>query len=281
MAKDAKTMKKTFLLIVFIITTACNNNVKRNAAVSSFDNKIDSVLLYLAKKYEIPYKLYTKDSTYKSICDSTHLQKSFPLFKKVFYKDLDLTFEFRQSADCHELLEIILCYNDSILTGIPIWDNYYYFRYKSDTTKYCTKLSFEKELNNAFAMYLKHGTHQINRQIPPEFYPALFVRAIMDNLTKFYCREIIPELGDFVAIKKRTKEKISDSSFTDNECMKNALLNIDQLENECKKSDGSMLLYYFMMNDCIYCFTFPDFNKTGKFISLKVINKECYYAMIF
>jgi hypothetical protein len=270
-------MKKSFFLILIIFTIACNNStIKKKVYSTTIENRIDSVLLHLAKKYELEYKLYHRDSTGNKICDSTQLELLFPLVKKVYYKDLGLTFEFRQSIDCHELLEIILCYNDNIICGIPFRDNYYYWRYGSDTAKYNNKLSFEIELNNAIAVFSNIEIKN-NKQIDPNF-PKKIVQTIMDNLTKFHCREIFPPLYDFETIKKRIQQ---NKYFHNKECKKNTLSNIVKLEKELKDSHESILLYDFMFNNCIYCFYFGNFAKSGKYVSLKVINKECYFDIIF
>jgi len=269
-----------FLIIVLLLKSACSNDLKKNTITITLESKIDSVLLYLAKEYELPcFKLINSDITGDIICDSTKLKESFPLFKKVYYPYIDLTFEFRQSYDCHQLLEIIICYNDSIIYGIPFRDNYYYWRYRGNTSEYVEKLSFEAEINNAIYFFIKNKVG-LDEHLKTS-YAISFVRAIMDNLTKFYCREVFLHTDDFEAIKMRTKNLISERYFPDQECKDNALLNIEKLENELKTANKNYLLYYFMMNDLIYYFTFEDFSKTGKYVSVNVVNKECYFEIIF
>ena len=267
-------MKETICIILIILSTSCSNKVTKNDIVKTFENKKDSVLFNLAKECEFEYKLFDNDTI--------HIQKSFPLYKKVYSKCLDLTFEFRQSYDCHDILEFIICYNDSAIYGIPLRDNFYYWQYRSDTSKYYRKLSFEKELNNAILFFSKNNTLE-GKQISP-LYSECFVRAIMENLSKFNCREIIPALDDFAHIKKRIKNDIKKRYSVDLECKKNALSNIKKLENyeiESRCGLKRLIMYDFMYNDCIYCFIFEDFAKSGKYVTVNVVNKECYFELIF
>ena len=256
-----------FVFSVDLYGISIKKEKKSNAGIS--DEKIDSVLWNLVRENNLDYKTYYRYSNGIWINDTTDIRKIFPLVKKVYYPTFDITFEFRQSSDYHDILELVLCYNDSICCGIPFRDNYYYWKFHGDESKYIDKLSFEKKLNNAIAEFQK------NREIP--IYLPYFIDAVMGNLTTEYCREIFPGIGDFEAVKKEYKNNKSFFSISPQK----AISNVKKIEKEVKNDPLNNIVYYFYLSNVIYYFKCHDKSEDGKYVNVEVVNKECYFQLIF
>lgn len=260
-------MRYLYLILIVLMLSCCRRGCTPDPA-SVFEKRLDSVLLHIARAQNLYYPLK----------DSAHPQSAFPLVKTVKYEGLNLNFQFRQGYDCHSQFEIILCYNDSLIYGIPFTDNYYFSSFGDDSLKYLHKLSFEQELNKAIGIFSKCYFKQ---GIPfSPWYSETFVKCIMDNMTKYNCRKINPGLGDLEMIRKRIREEIQQGRYRDEQCKLNALKNILNLEKELMKKDNTILLYDFFNNNCIYRFDFASQPQNGKFVTVSVVNKECFIDLI-
>jgi hypothetical protein len=254
-----------------MLTFSCSGKVMLPDPTDQFNKKVDSILLHFKRTNPLISQI--------GYLDTANPQKSFPLLKTVKYENIECSFQFRQAQDCHEQLEIFICYNDTLMAGIPFTDNYYYNKDDYNSARYQDKLSFENELNKAIGIF--SNSYYKTDSLYDSYFAECFVQAIMDNMTKYRNRMVYTYLDDFAFIKKDTRQFLSNNILTRSKCRLNALKNIDKLEKEMSDPTKNITAYYLYSTHCIYAFKFHEHPQDGKYVSVNVINKECYFCWIF
>ncbi|MDD4575584.1 MAG: hypothetical protein PHI36_04055 [Bacteroidales bacterium] len=274
---------KTLIICIFslFVFFSCTSDNEKKAVVSSSNQqnihtqedvlkiKIDSELSKMIKKYDLPLKHNLEIDT-----DCSLIQQIYPLYKKIYYPKFDLTIQYHPYiGDCHESLELIICYRKDVICCIPIYGKVFYESYlKHKSTDYIG--IFENELNDSYekisqTFILNSDSIEMQLENFSHLFPKLLIEGV--NIYRFNLLETLVQL-------ESVRKKTIDNHMFNTSQINLALKNIDKIADNINE----FYYAYYSIWDLMIIELKTNKQKQNKNkYELKTINYEMFQEFIF
>ncbi len=182
-----------------------------------------------------------------------------PLIKRVYYPDLNLTFEYRRAYESHKRYEIIICYDSINYMAIP-----FYWQHLDGQLKLYL---FESKMNSAIHAFFNNDS--LRKSYGLALFQEMFTKRLMENMSVYKVNRL--SFKEIDALIYSTQKAINSNKYESKECRDHAVENLKKIQPEMNIS-----IYNFPYNNVQLLIRYTD-----KGVEIEEINTDCFFDLVW